>query len=198
MSSSVKTPMRSAAVRLFEEKAFAERRQGLAVRLTGESDHKADMENDGPPWCSDATDAAEAKRVVEAQRRVEGHSHPTPHQRLMGMTCWEFSADRAFGDFQLKAPTWSKDIVSNVPEISATLLMKDDMFVITACDGLWDVLEDQEAVNLVIEGMSELGQLLGEEGQSHPMIGQVMARLLIEEALARGTSDNVTCVVVFP
>lgn len=180
---------------LRQESAYAERvlytahvgdaravlcRQGLAVRLTGESDHKA-------------TDPEEAKRVVEAGGTIY-------NERVNGM----LAISRAFGDFQLKAPTWTKDIVSNVPEISATLLMENDLFVITACDGLWDLLEDQEAVNLVIEGIGPVGTapeqlgILCEESAGHPMLGQVVARLLIEEALARGTSDNVTCVVVFP
>jgi len=173
---------------LRQEKAFSERvlytahvgdaravlcRKGLAVRLTGESDHKA-------------TDAEEAKRVVEAGGTIY-------NERVNGM----LAISRAFGDFQLKAPTWTKDIVSNVPEVSATLLLEGDIFVITACDGLWDVIDDQEAVNLVIEGMQQFTALLGDESQ-HPMLGQVVARVLIEEALARGTSDNVTCVVVFP
>ncbi|CAJ1400430.1 unnamed protein product [Effrenium voratum] len=149
-------------------------RKGLAVRLTGVSDHKA-------------TDVEEARRVVEAGGTIY-------HERVNGM----LAISRAFGDFQLKAPTWPNDIVSNVPEVSATLLCEGDIFVIMACDGLWDVIEDQDAVNLVIEGMQQFGGLLGEDNGQHPMLGQVVARLLVEEALARGTSDNVTCVVVFP
>ncbi|CAJ1366880.1 unnamed protein product [Effrenium voratum] len=129
---------------LRQEKAFMERvlytghvgdaravlcRKGLAVRLTGVSDHKA-------------TDVEEARRVVEAGGTIY-------HERVNGM----LAISRAFGDFQLKAPTWPNDIVSNVPEVSATLLCEGDIFVIMACDGLWDVIEDQDAVNLVIEGM---------------------------------------------
>lgn len=29
-------------------------------------------------------------------------------------------------------------------------------------------------------------------------MAEVLARMLVEEALARGTSDNVTCLMVFP
>lgn len=149
-------------------------RGGLAVRLTGQSDHKA-------------TDPAEANRVVEAGGNIF-------NDRVNGM----LAISRAFGDFQLKAPTWQNDIVSNVPEVSSTLVSSQDLFVIMACDGLWDVVEDQEAVNLVIESMREFTSLAGDNSQNSRKMGQVLARVLIEEALGRGSTDNVTCLVVFP
>eukprot|EP00913_Durusdinium_trenchii_P014477 g13581.t1 len=135
-------------------------RGGLAVRLTGQSDHKA-------------TDPAEANRVVEAGGNIF-------NDRVNGM----LAISRAFGDFQLKAPTWQNDIVSNVPEVSSTLVSSQDLFVIMACDGLWDVVEDQEAVNLVIESMREFTSLAGDNSQNSRKMGQVLARVLIEEALA--------------
>lgn len=118
-------------------------RNGRATRLTALSDHKA-------------TDLLEAKRVVEAGGTIF-------NERVNGM----LAISRAFGDFQLKAPTWQCDIVSNVPEVSSTLLREDgqDVFVIVACDGLWDVISDQEAVNLVMDGMHQLEQLAGENGR---------------------------------
>mmetsp|Transcript_9239 Transcript_9239/g.16808 ORF Transcript_9239/g.16808 Transcript_9239/m.16808 type:complete len:111 (+) Transcript_9239:1-333(+) len=105
---------------------------------------------------------------------------------------------RAFGDHQLKAPALPNDVVSNVPDITSTELTDEDMFVIVACDGLWDVLDDQESVNLVLEGIREFMTAVPDQSVNRPMMGQVMARMLIEEALARGTSDNVTCLMVFP
>ena len=60
---------------------------------------------------------------------------------------------RALGDHQLKRPILANDVVSNMPDITSTELTDGDMFVIIACDGLWDVVQDQDAVNLVLEGI---------------------------------------------
>ena len=62
-------------------------------------------------------------------------------------------------------------------------------FIIIACDGIWDVLEDQEAVDMVREHI----------GGSPPAQAKVRsaAQVLIDAALAKGTSDNVTALVVF-
>lgn len=153
-------------------------RGGLAVRLTSMSDHKA-------------TDPAEAKRVIEAGGSIF-------NERVNGM----LAISRAFGDHQLKAPALPNDVVSNVPDITSTELTDQDMFVIVACDGLWDVVEDQESVNLVLEGIRELMSLLPNVGQDslthRRSMAEVLARMLVEEALARGTSDNVTCLMIFP
>eukprot|EP00933_Yihiella_yeosuensis_P056953 TRINITY_DN56425_c0_g1_i1.p1 TRINITY_DN56425_c0_g1~~TRINITY_DN56425_c0_g1_i1.p1 ORF type:complete len:289 (-),score=41.26 TRINITY_DN56425_c0_g1_i1:45-911(-) len=151
-------------------------RSGAAVRLTSASDHKA-------------TDAEEAKRVVEAGGTVF-------NDRVNGM----LAISRAFGDHQLKAPALPRDVVSNTPDITSTELTEEDMFVIVACDGLWDVIEDQEAVNIVLEGIREFMALVpnSSSGGQDVIMSQVFARMLVEEALARGTSDNVTCLMVFP
>lgn len=153
-------------------------RGGLAVRLTSMSDHKA-------------TDPTEAKRVIEAGGTIF-------NERVNGM----LAISRAFGDHQLKAPALPNDVVSNVPDITSTELTDQDMFVIVACDGLWDVVEDQESVNLVLEGIRELMALLPNTGQDNlthrRSMAEVLARMLVEEALARGTSDNVTCLMIFP
>mmetsp|Transcript_26184 Transcript_26184/g.47236 ORF Transcript_26184/g.47236 Transcript_26184/m.47236 type:complete len:294 (+) Transcript_26184:34-915(+) len=148
-------------------------RSGLAVRLTSQSDHKA-------------TDPEEAKRVVEAGGSIF-------NERVNGM----LAIARAFGDHQLKAPVLPKDVVSNVPDITSTELTAEDMFVIVACDGLWDVLSDQDSVNIVLEGIRAFLEAHNDQTNGQCM-SQVLARMLIEEALARGTSDNVTCLMVFP
>lgn len=152
-------------------------RGGLAVRLTSLSDHKA-------------TDPTEARRVIEAGGSIF-------NERVNGM----LAISRAFGDHQLKAPSLPNDVVSNVPDITSTELTDQDMFVIVACDGIWDVIEDQESVNLVLEGIRELMAIMPPSGDAlahRRAMAEVLARMLVEEALARGTSDNVSCLMVFP
>ena len=133
----------------------------------------------------------EVKRVIEAGGTIF-------NERVNGM----LAISRAFGDFQLKMPTLPNDVVSNVPDITSTELTDQDMFVIVACDGLWDVVEDQESVNLVLEGIRELMAVLptaDHDPVTHRRsMAEVLARMLVEEALARGTSDNVSCLMIFP
>lgn len=70
----------------------------------------------------------------------------------------------------------------------------DGEFLIVACDGLWDVMEDQEAVNLV------RGRVWVDENAARDTEEQVVGRegaasLLVDEAMRRGTTDNVTVIV---
>merc|ERR1719326_1935517 len=148
-------------------------RGGSATRLTSMTDHKA-------------TDPLEGKRVIEAGGQII-------NDRVNGM----LAMTRALGDFMLKMPQLPNDVVSNVPDITSTDVTQQDTFVIIACDGLWDVVSDQQAIDLVNQSLRELEPFkrqLQHEGRS---IVEILARMLVEEALARGSDDNVSCVVIF-
>ncbi|PQP98311.1 putative protein phosphatase 2C 11 isoform X1 [Prunus yedoensis var. nudiflora] len=83
------------------------------------------------------------------------------------------AVSRAFGDKVLKP------FVVAEPEIQEEEIDGVD-FIIIASDGLWNVISNKDAVALVqdIEDAEEA------------------SRKLIQEAFARGSSDNITCVVV--
>lgn len=148
-------------------------RGGSATRLTSMTDHKA-------------TDPLEGKRVIEAGGQIV-------NDRVNGM----LAMTRALGDHLLKMPVLPNDVVSNVPDITSTDLTVQDSFVILACDGLWDVVNDQHAVELVAQGLRELAPIaprLEAEGRS---LAEILARMLVEEGLARGSNDNISVVVIF-
>merc|ERR1712194_593894 len=104
------------------------------------------------------------------------------------------SVSRALGDRLLKAPHLHSNAVSCVPHITIVrLVAEQDPLLLLACDGLWDAVGEQEAVNLVMEGWLQLNL----REPVHPSTAtQLMARLLTEEALARGSTDNVTVQVL--
>nr|KJB29101.1 hypothetical protein B456_005G084400 [Gossypium raimondii] len=83
------------------------------------------------------------------------------------------AVSRAFGDKLLKP------YVVAEPEIQEEEIDGVD-FIIIASDGLWNVLSNEDAVALV----------------QHITDAEAAARKLIKEAYARGSSDNITCVVV--
>ncbi|KAI5307028.1 Protein phosphatase 2C 1 [Ascosphaera pollenicola] len=82
---------------------------------------------------------------------------------------------RALGD------SYMKDLVSGRPYTTETMVNPDtDEFLILACDGIWDVCTDQEAVDL-IRDISD---------------AQVAAQTLVEHALSQFSADNLSCMVV--
>ena len=78
----------------------------------------------------------------------------------------------------------------------------EDQFIILASDGLWDVFSSQEAVDFVKEALtsniksSEYGDATAMTNAFDKRHSQ-MGRLLVEEALRRGTLDNTTAIVVW-
>lgn len=55
----------------------------------------------------------------------------------------------------------------------------DTDFVIVACDGLWDVMSDKEAVDLV----------------QKVSVKETAAQVLVDEAVRRKSADNITAIV---
>ncbi len=60
-----------------------------------------------------------------------------------------------------------------------------DKFIIVACDGVWDVFSNEEAVQFVLNLLE-----MGASDMAH------VASALIDEALAKGSSDNLSAFVI--
>lgn len=157
---------------LGDARAVLCRQGGIAARLTSPSDHKA-------------TDPTEMRRVIEAGGAIV-------NERVNGM----LAISRAFGDFQLKMPRLQQDVVSYIPDITSTELTDQDSFVIVACDGVWDVIDDQEAVHIIMEAQTVLQPMLPNGPNMYHYHAKILARALVEEALARGSSDNISALLV--
>jgi protein phosphatase 1L len=85
---------------------------------------------------------------------------------------------RSVGDIRLKDPPQG---VTAEPEISELDITPEDQFIILASDGLWDVMTNQESVDLVRKCQDK----------------NKAAELLVDKALKLGSADNVTALIVW-
>ncbi|VVT49463.1 uncharacterized protein SAPINGB_P002282 [Magnusiomyces paraingens] len=109
------------------------------------------------------SDAVEAARITAAGGLMIAN-------RVNGM----LAVTRALGD------RYMKSLVSGSPYTTRTVLGPTDEFIIVACDGLWDVCTDQQAVDLARDIMDP----------------KEAARTLVRHAIEAYSSDNVTCMVI--
>lgn len=153
-------------------------RGGSALRLT--QDHRPDRKDEqqriraagggvfqvsGIWRCTSAAGAARAK---DARAGFDGESHTY------------LSCSRTLGDPELKMNS-ERPILSNVPDTSATRLLEEDLFFVLACDGVWDVLSDQQVCDIVLEHWGEPA---------------AAASTIVRTALSTGSGDNLTAQVV--
>ncbi|GAA5847638.1 hypothetical protein JCM5353_004168 [Sporobolomyces roseus] len=112
-----------------------------------------------------ASDAKEAERIDQAGGFIM-------NQRVNGY----LAVSRSLGDSAMK------QFVVGSPYTTETTLGAEDEYLIVACDGLWDVCSDQEAVDL-----------LKNSGVTDP---QEASKKLVDHAMARNSTDNISVLVV--
>ncbi|GAA6026999.1 hypothetical protein JCM8202_002819, partial [Rhodotorula sphaerocarpa] len=110
------------------------------------------------------TDTKEAKRISDAGGYVLNN-------RVNGV----LAVTRSLGDSSMK------EFVVGSPYTTETTLGPHDDFLIVACDGLWDVCTDQEAVDLVADCADD---------------AQAASQKLLDHALNRFSTDNLSILVV--
>lgn len=129
---------------------------GKAVELS--FDHKPDRED-------------ECKRIINLGGKVLWYG------------CWRvqgtLALSRAMGDKKL-APY----VIAEPEVVTHAIMNKDDEFLILACDGVWDVLTNQEAVEIV---KHELMLTKNPEAA---------ARVLVQKAYDSGSADNISAMIV--
>lgn len=121
---------------------------------------------------------AEKARIEKAG----GHVSTVGVPRVNGT----LAVSRAFGDFYLKRNAQgvymgANSIVSPVPDVTMVDIAKypEKVYILLACDGLWDVFSNQDAVDTVLKGVPTIA----------------CERLVKEAIYQRYSSDNVTVLI---
>jgi len=83
---------------------------------------------------------------------------------------------RSLGDHLMK------EYIIGTPYVHHEQLTEKDSHLIVACDGLWDVIEDQPAVDFLLT----IGDLSSTE----------LSKKLLVKALEQGSTDNLTVMVI--
>jgi len=94
----------------------------------------------------------------------------------------DLSVSRAFGDIS------AEPYVTCEPDLFKYKLNKYDKFIVIACDGLWDVMTNEEVVNFILHECYD---------DSGKRIKDKIAKKLADKAIQQGSTDNVTIIVVF-
>lgn len=122
------------------------------------------------------SDAPERARIVAAGGHVS-----------MNRVDGDLAVSRALGDFIYKNPKLppEKQKVSPVPDIKIHLRSSKDRYLILACDGIWDVMTNAEAVDFVHSRVSR-GVVDANE----------IATSLLDHCLKKGSRDNMSVIII--
>ena len=122
-----------------------------------------------------ATSPLEVAMVAEAG----GFVH---RDRVMG----ELAVGRALGDRRLKQG--ARRVLCGTPEVLARPACRGDAFIVVACDGVWDVMSSQTAVDFIAPRLSA--------GEDPSAVCRGLATLAID---THGSDDNVSvCIALLP
>uniref|UniRef100_A0A7S1FE23 PPM-type phosphatase domain-containing protein n=1 Tax=Noctiluca scintillans TaxID=2966 RepID=A0A7S1FE23_NOCSC len=100
---------------------------------------------------------------------------------------WGLAVSRAFGDLLLKEPerfgcsgVLPGGLINAIPEIQTVDISASDRFLVLACDGVWDVLSDEESV-VACAGQNSC---------------DLAANALVRRSFAAGSDDNLTALIL--
>jgi serine/threonine protein phosphatase PrpC len=121
----------------------------------------------------------EYKRIIAEKGKITKESNDD--YRINGM-----SVSRALGDLD------AKPHVSHIPEIYDYDIHKTK-FLIMGCDGLWESLNNQEAVDFVLSEIDNNNIKKNINNKSDNNIAAKLANL----AYDKGSNDNITVIIIF-
>lgn len=98
----------------------------------------------------------------------------------------DLSVSRAFGDLD------STPFVTHKPEIFNYKIKKTDKFIVLGCDGLWDVMSNEDVTIFIQDKINKI-KITNMTRNSDNNI----AFLLANEAIKKGSTDNISIIIIF-
>ena len=154
-------------------------KNGIAINMS--EDHKPDLES-------------ERKRIEKAGGYVEDN-------RVNGV----LNLSRSLGDLEYKQNKKFKQeeqMITAFPEIKVEKISNESDFLIIACDGIWDCMTSQRAVDYVSERLSK--PTFGTAGGKQPVKLSKLIEEMLDSIIANDIDekgglgcDNMTCIVVY-
>ena len=107
------------------------------------------------------------------------------------------SVSRTFGDVEAKNENLGgmKNVVVALPDITEIELDEDFNFIVLGCDGIFDVLSNEEILECVKIVLKEKKITDLNNVNISELCGYI-ADMIIKSSLAKDSYDNVSCVVV--
>ena len=107
------------------------------------------------------------------------------------------SVSRTFGDIEAKEPKFggNKNVVVPLPDITEIELEEDFNLIVLGCDGIFDVLSNEEILECVKFVLKEKKVKDINEVDISELCGD-FAGMIIKSALAKDSFDNVSCIVI--
>lgn len=107
----------------------------------------------------------------------------------------DLSVSRAFGDED------NTPYVTHIPDVFCYKIHKDDEFIVLSCDGLTEKLQNQEIVEFVRDHLNKNNikkyNINGKYPTKEIANQKNIARKLAEYAIAKGSTDNVSILIIF-
>ncbi|PPD81928.1 hypothetical protein GOBAR_DD21145 [Gossypium barbadense] len=120
---------------------------------------------------------------MKERRRIEALGGFVDDGYLNG----QLGVTRAFGDWHIEGMKESGERIAPLsaePELKMITLAKEDEFLIIGSDGIWDVFSSQNAIDFTRRRLQEHNDV------------KLCCKEIVEEAIKRGATDNLTVVVV--
>ncbi|GAV00235.1 hypothetical protein RvY_11117 [Ramazzottius varieornatus] len=117
------------------------------------------------------------------KERIQNAGGSVMIQRVNG----SLAVSRALGDFEYKrVPNMGpfQQLISPEPEISDFLRSSQDEFILLACDGVWDVMSNEDACTFVRYQLTVTDDL------------EAICESLVDNCLNKGSRDNISVVII--
>ena len=115
------------------------------------------------------------------QSRIEKNGGFVHNNRVNG----RLAISRAIGDNSFKNNNPTLSHVISTPDITYNKLTTEDEFIVMACDGLWDVMSNKNAVDYIKSRLDKNTDI------------QTISKEIVYYAINElGSTDNVTCLII--
>ena len=108
------------------------------------------------------------------------------------------SVSRTFGDIEAKSEKFGgmQNVVVALPDITEIELNDEYNFIVIGCDGIFDVLSNEELLDClkIVLKEKKIDEFINND-DIHEICGD-FAAMIIKSALAKDSFDNVSCIVI--